>query len=51
MSAADFKQLECDKRIFYHLDEATKNCVLVGCEVDDLVITCNNAACILYCTV
>ena len=46
MTAARFKQLECDKCIFFHLDQATKKFVLVGCKVDDLVITGNDAACI-----
>ena len=46
MAAAGFKQLEYDKCTFFHLDQATKKCVLVGGEVDDLVITGNDAACI-----
>ena len=46
MKSAGFKQLECDKCVFFHLDEATKKFVLVGCEVDDLIITGNDAACI-----
>ena len=46
MKTAGFKQLECDKCIFYHLDESTKKFVIVGCEVDDLVITGTDAACI-----
>ena len=46
MKSAGFKQLECDKCVFFDLDEATKKFVLVGCEVDDLVITGNDAACI-----
>jgi len=46
MTAAGFKQLECDKCIFFHLGQATKKFVLVGCEVDDLIITGNDAACI-----
>jgi hypothetical protein len=46
MKSAGFKQLECDKCIFFHHDEATKKFVLVGCEVDDLIITGNDAACI-----
>ena len=46
VSACRFKQLECDKCVFYHFDESTKKFVLVGCEVDDLVITGNDAACI-----
>ena len=46
MKSAGFKQLECDKCIFIHHDEATKKFVLVGCEVDDLIITGNDAACI-----
>ena len=41
MKSAGFKQLECDKCIFIHHDEATKKFVLVGCEVDDLIITGN----------
>ena len=39
MESAGFKQLECDKCIFIHHDEATEKFVLVGCEVDDLIIT------------
>ena len=46
MKSAGFKQLECDKCIFIHHDEATKKFVLVGCEVDDLIITGSDAACI-----
>ena len=46
MKSAGFKQLECDKCIFVHHDEVTKKFVLVGCEVDDLIITGNDAACI-----
>ena len=46
VSACGFKQPECDKCVFYHFDESTKKFVLVGCEVDDLVITGNDAACI-----
>ena len=46
MKTAGFKQLECDKCVFYHHDESTKKFVLVGCEVDDLVITGTDAACI-----
>ena len=46
MTAAGFKQLERDKCIFFHLDQATKKLLLVGCEVDDLIITGNDAACI-----
>ena len=46
MTAAGSKQVECDKCIFFHLDQATKKLVLVGCEVDDLIITGNDAACI-----
>jgi len=46
ITAAGFKQLECNKCIFFHLDQATKKFVLVGCEVDDLIITGNDAACI-----
>ena len=46
MKSAGFKQLECDKCIFFHFDEATKKFVLVGCEVDDLIITGNDTACI-----
>ena len=46
MKSAGFKQLECDKCIFIHHDEVTKKFVLVGCEVDDLIITGNDAACI-----
>ena len=46
MKSAGFKQLECDKCVFYHLDESTKKFVLVGAEVDDLIITGNDAACI-----
>ena len=46
MTAAGFKQLECDRCIFFHLDQATKKFMLVGCEVDDLIITGNDAACI-----
>ena len=46
MAAAGLKKLECDKCIFFHLDQVTKKFVLVGCEVDDLIITGNDAACI-----
>ena len=46
MTAAGFNQLGCGKCIFFHLDQATKIFVLVGCEVDDLIITGNDAACI-----
>ena len=46
MKSAGFKQLEFDKCVFFHLDEATKKFLLVGCEVDDLIITGNDAACI-----
>ena len=38
MKSAGFKQLECDKCVFFHLGEATKTFLLVGCEVDDLII-------------
>ena len=41
---AGFKQLECGKCIFFHFDEATKKFALVGCEVDDLIITGNGTA-------
>ena len=43
MTTAGFKRLECDKCILFHLDQATKKFVLVGCEVDDLFITGNDA--------
>ena len=47
MAAAGLKKLECDKCIFFHLDQATKKFVLVGCEVDDLIVTGNaDDACI-----
>ena len=46
MTAAGFKQLECDRCSFFHLDQATKKFMLVGCGVDDLIITGNDAACI-----
>ena len=46
MTAAGFKQLECDKCIFFHLDQATTTFVLVGCEADNLIVTGNDAACI-----
>ena len=46
MKSAGFGQLESDKCIFYHIDEDTSKFVLVGCEVDDLIITGNDASCI-----
>ena len=46
MKSAGFKQLECDKCVFFYPDEATKKFVLVGCEADDVIITGNDAACI-----
>ena len=48
MTAAGFKQLECEKCIFYQLDEATKKFVLVGCEVDARYY---RQRCYLYCSI
>ena len=44
MKAAGFSQLESDKCIFYHIEKNTGKFVLVGCEVDDLIITGNGAS-------
>ena len=44
--SAGFGQLELDKCIFYHIDKNTNKFVLVGCEVNDLIITGNDASCI-----
>ena len=46
MKAASVGQLESDKCIFYHIDKGTGNFVLVGCKVDDLIVTGNDASCI-----
>ena len=46
MKSVGFGQLESDKCIFYHIDKYTNKFVLVGCEVDDLIITGNGASCI-----
>ena len=45
MKATGFAQLEPGKSIFYHIDKDTEKKVLVGCEVDDLIITGNGASC------
>ena len=47
MKSVGFGQLESDKCIFYHIDKDTGKFVLVGCEVDDLIITGNGASCIV----
>ena len=46
IKSAGFAQLESDKCIFYHIDKDTNKFVLVGCEVDDLIITGNDDSCL-----
>ena len=48
MKAASVGQLESDKCIFNHIDKNTEKFVLVGREVDDLIVTGNDAS-LIYC--